>query len=416
MLTNDQVQAAVEYGHETTNVEFKRACAFDEKSSVPLIARAAMALANSRDGGHILLGVDDKDPTGPDSGIEDQLAKAWLDHDNMTAKINTFADPALTLHAELRQLRDGRNVVVIEVSEFDSVPILCSKDHRDKLESGEMYTRSLASPASTKRRSQNELRAVLELATQKQLRRFIDTARGALIDIGLPNDRDQFAAQDERTQLSPSATPQVILRMRPSTFERDRIPYQELDAVPAQIQVSGNGWSMPDSVTSNDRGDDWIEARNEWRLFQSGLFVLVQAFPEGQEADTGGVESETTPAAGYVPAYWLTVQLSLAMELATRYQQHFFRGASIEASLAITGAAGWQLVTATPSLGYFFGSYRLGADGWSRQEILTSETALQGGRPLARKLLVDLFQRFGWRGVNEEIVANLQNRTLGIDR
>lgn len=102
VLSDEEVQAAVEYGHETASVEFKRALHLDSRHAAAVVARAAMALSNTRYGGHILLGVDDKNPLGPNSGISEDDAQSWLNHDNVMSKLNSFADPPLRLHCEVK--------------------------------------------------------------------------------------------------------------------------------------------------------------------------------------------------------------------------------------------------------------------------------------------------------------------------
>lgn len=414
MLSNEEVQAAVEYGHETASLEFKRADTLKSKSYVAMVARAAMALANSRDGGHILLGIDEKDPSGPSSGVTAPQLAEWLNHDDVMAKLNTYADPPLSLHSEARLLRSGKPIVVIEVGEFDSIPILCNRDFPEKLILGELYTRSMAKPESTRHLTQNELRVVLDLATQKQLRQFIATARGASVDIGLPLDRDSYANQYR--SLGPVDRPQaaqLIVRVHPMKFTKNRLPYKDLNMLAAASYVTGNGWALPETLGGNQRGDDWVGSTSEWRLFQSGLFVLNCLFPEGVSADFDGIEDVTDDAAGYVPVWWLTAQITLATELAARFQRSAFPDVPLQLELEILGAEGQQIVVGNARRSGFHRSYRLGVDPWRREVTITPEVALSGGRNEANKLVVDLLQRFGWVGVTSEIVEDMQNETLG---
>ena len=313
MLTNNEVQGLIELGHETTNVEFKRGDSLDNKTYVAIVARAAMSLANTRDGGHILLGVDDSNPAGDTSGMEPGHVAAWLNHDNVMAKVNAYADPPMALHPERRSLPNGRVIVVLEVSEFDSVPILCKRDLGEKLKSGELYTRSLSKPESSRTHTQNELRAVLDLATSKQLRRFVATAQGAQLDIGLPGQADPFAAQLAalKTRIGRGKLPLFTASIRPNTFEKDRLSFEGLPSVVRQISVHHNGWSEPESLNLDDRGDDWIADSSEWGLYQSGLLFFADDLPPGFEADRDSMSGVPDSAAGYVPVWWLTTKIAL---------------------------------------------------------------------------------------------------------
>lgn len=304
---------------------------------------------------------------------------------------------------------------MIEVAEFESVPVICGRDSANgNLERGELYTRSWSKPESSKRRTQNEMRLVLELATEKQLRRFVAMARGADLDMGLPSDRDKFDQQYDSTPFAAASGAQLILRVRPSTFASSRLAYRSLSDIPRHIRVSHNGWVLPEDISPDERGDDWLGVQNRWRAYQSGLLILAVPLPRRFGADEDGIESLAKPARGHVPVWWLAAQITSMMELASTYQQRVLGGSAALFDLELKGAGDWQLVVANFSRSGFHASYRLGEEAWVRHETLSPEEALACGRPGARKLLVDLFERFGWRGVSEEIVADLQNQTLGV--
>jgi hypothetical protein len=418
VLTNNEVQGLIEVGHETTNVEFKRGDSLDDRSYVATVARAAMSLANTRDGGHILLGVDNINPAGDTSGMEPSHVEAWLNHDNVMAKVNAYADPPMALHSESRSLPNGQVIVVLEVSEFDSVPILCKRDQSDKLRSGELYTRSLSKPESSRTHTQNELRAVLDLATSKQLRRFVETAQGAQLDIGLPGEADPFIKQLEAlgTRFGLEQRPLLTASIRPNTFEKDRLPFEALPAVVRQMSVHHNGWSEPESLNLSNRGDDWIADLSEWFLYQSGLLFFVDDLPSGYEADRDSLSGAPDSAAGYVPVWWLTTKIALFLEVACRYQQSQFRDLNLLVQVTLRGAEGWQLVVANPGRSSLWGAYRIGGDTWIRDVVITPEVALNAGRELAAGLTHDLFQRFGWERATLETIKDMQNQAFGPSR
>lgn len=97
MLSNEELAASVELGVETRAVEFKGAGSTGAKDFVATVARACIALANQRDGGHVVIGVVDNDPGGSNGGLDDAQLAEWLNADNVLSKINTYADPPLAL-------------------------------------------------------------------------------------------------------------------------------------------------------------------------------------------------------------------------------------------------------------------------------------------------------------------------------
>ncbi|NDK32445.1 AlbA family DNA-binding domain-containing protein [Nesterenkonia haasae] len=140
MLTNEELAALVATGAEQRSIEFKSTGSTNTESFVATVARACIALANQRDGGHVVIGVADNDPGGHSGGIDPQHLREWLSYDTVMQKINVYADPPLTLRLEERHLPSGAAVIVIEVAEFDQVPILSNRDY-GKRSSGATCTR-----------------------------------------------------------------------------------------------------------------------------------------------------------------------------------------------------------------------------------------------------------------------------------
>lgn len=159
MLSDAEIAALLEAGYESTSVEFKGPESVSSTAFVAKVARAAMAMANQRDGGHITIGLDEKDPTR--RGLSRQQLNDWMDYDSVVDKINRFADPPLRVERAARKLPDGQDVVVLQVAEFDQVPVLAARDFQGIIDRGRIYTRSMRKPESTGRQSQSELRHLL---------------------------------------------------------------------------------------------------------------------------------------------------------------------------------------------------------------------------------------------------------------
>lgn len=384
-----------------------------------------MALANQRDGGYVIIGVSDRDPLGPDSGMTVENQAAWLDHDATLSRINAYADPPLSIVVEPRQLIDGRPVIVLQVDEFASIPVLCSRDYGDKLVKGELYTRSLAKPESSRAITQNELRAVLDLATQKQLRHFIEMSRHAGIDIGLPSspsDVEHFIEQAESAAAitgSANLGPRFEFEIWPSDYDPNRINYAELETSIEMAAVRGFGWSLPYSTEVGTRGDDWVAGDTQvrgddtrWFIAQSGLIFIASALPGGFGPDAGGI-GDTETARGFLPVWHCAAMITLGCELAARAQLALFPDASVHLRVKLVDASGWQLVVANARSAGFHGAYQLSSDLWFRDNVLTPEQALTGTRQVAAELTTDLLLRFGWRGVTNELVSRMQNDTIG---
>ncbi|MFK0402764.1 helix-turn-helix domain-containing protein [Microbacterium sp. NPDC090225] len=414
MLSNEQLAASVELGVETRAVEFKGAGSTGSKEFVATVARACIALANQREGGHVVIGVVDSDPGGASGGLDaDQLAE-WLNADNVLSKINTYADPPLVLRIEKRELPSGAAVVVIEVAEFDQVPVLAARDFGGKITKGQLYTRSMAKPESTPFHSQNELREVLQLATEKQLQSFLRTARQAGLRVE-PEADDEVLYQGElRAFLEDPITsgipdvPHLQFSIRPRRYDGDRVPYESLGALVRDNVVRKRGWPFP-WYQSPQSGAEWIaetqvEAYPEtWSLHRSGQFVDLHALPTGFEADRDGFNGDGP----YLPIWAPVLTIAEAAIFASRLQTSIERGEEFEFTISLQGARGWELVAADPSRSGFHRRYAFTSESWSRTVTFPGGTGEEEAKEIAAGLSRELLLRFGWSGVTLDIVRGI---------
>jgi predicted HTH transcriptional regulator len=111
-VTEQESAALLQLGHETHGVEFKGRGMPSDASFFAQVIRAVLGMANRRDGGLVILGVDSTtlDPEGFDEGD----AQAWLDFDAISARVNVFAAPSVNFHPESVSFR-GRLFVILRV-------------------------------------------------------------------------------------------------------------------------------------------------------------------------------------------------------------------------------------------------------------------------------------------------------------
>ena len=136
-----------------------------------------MGMANRRDGGLILIGLDDVSGRLQEKGLTNDQLKTWANLDDVTSSLAEFMDPMpdVTL-ATLES--NGRMYVEVRVQEFDVNPVLCAKEHHDErnrmvLRRGGCYVRSHRQNATTELASQQEMRELLDLAIEKGVRRYL---------------------------------------------------------------------------------------------------------------------------------------------------------------------------------------------------------------------------------------------------
>ena len=160
------------------------------------IARSAMAMANIG-GGAIIIGVDEIAPdVWEANGVAAAVAASYA-QDIVQQYINQRADPYVTVTVRKPEL-DGKTFVVLQVSGFDDLPVVCTKGS-GALRQGAVYTRSRTKQETVEVQSQTEMRELLDRAiavgVQKQLRPFIDALSGILGQGAVRSAEEQFRAE-----------------------------------------------------------------------------------------------------------------------------------------------------------------------------------------------------------------------------
>ena len=176
MLDDALIDYLIFHGREERNLEYKRTISWDDIETKVKVTQAAMAMANISDGGYIVIGVTKKG----DIYIPDGMQKDNLDsfnQDDVMTWVNEYADPYVELTVVSAE-RDNKNFVIIEIMEFDQLPIVCKKNGQG-LKRGDVFTRSRRKHETARVGSQNEMREIIELAVDKENR--ISRRRGYVI-------------------------------------------------------------------------------------------------------------------------------------------------------------------------------------------------------------------------------------------
>jgi predicted HTH transcriptional regulator len=195
-MTEDEFEALLAPGHEQRGVEFKGPGRRSDRQFFARVARAVLGMANRRDGGVVVIGVEDKSGTLKPVGLSVPDLATWK-YDDIADSLAVYADPSVSFDLEIAEYK-GSHYVILSVDEFEDVPVLCNKPYPDTLRNGACYVRSRRKPETSEIPSQADMRDLIELATEKRLRRFVAQARAAGLDISgaaLPTDEERFENQ-----------------------------------------------------------------------------------------------------------------------------------------------------------------------------------------------------------------------------
>src|SRR5713226_5049044 len=118
MLNAEEIEAALSGGYELRGFEVKGPGPRTDKQLFAKVTRAALSMGNLRDGGHVVIGIDDGDLPAMLPGLDADDLASWLEPDLVARNIAEYADPPLYLRIASVSLSNGVAVAVIQVFEF----------------------------------------------------------------------------------------------------------------------------------------------------------------------------------------------------------------------------------------------------------------------------------------------------------
>ena len=174
---HQRVCNALDRCQESTNVDFKASAPWGDLKLT--LIRTAMAMANLRDGGVIVIGVSESGDAWDRTGIQPEHL-ATYDVDDIIDGVNKYASPPVQLEIVIVTYQNERPFLAIQVHEFVDTPVVCKRNAPDgntKLVAGEVYVRPLGVPKTTKILSADDMHELLELAAEKRARKLLEVAR-----------------------------------------------------------------------------------------------------------------------------------------------------------------------------------------------------------------------------------------------
>jgi predicted HTH transcriptional regulator len=200
MLTDEQLSEALAVGREQSAIEFKGPGARSDRRLVAQVIRAMLAMSNRRYGGHVIVGVVDDGRRLDPIGVSSDDVLTWT-FDTLADVVARFAEPSIAFDLRIARV-DNRELVVIEVMEFDEVPTICRRDFNDKnkllLREGACYVRPRRKPETVEVATYADMRDLIELASEKNVRRFMSTAQRAGLRVSSQQaDREAYDQQSQ---------------------------------------------------------------------------------------------------------------------------------------------------------------------------------------------------------------------------
>jgi hypothetical protein len=163
-------------GPESRAREFKQSMSWENPQTVGKVVKWALGAANLQDGGTLAFGLERQGALYVPIGMSKSDYDSF-DHDAVSSTVNTHATPHIDLSVEHIPLEtEERLFVVIAVRQFVDYPVICAKDFvvegKAIVIKGRIYCRSRRTPETTEIQTPEDMREVIELATNRGLERY----------------------------------------------------------------------------------------------------------------------------------------------------------------------------------------------------------------------------------------------------
>lgn len=416
-MTEEEFAAVLALGHELTGIEFKEAGPASGQRLFAQVTKAVLGMANRRDGGRVVIGVENDGGVLNPVGLSNSDQDTWK-YDDVAAKLAEYADPSVSFELEIQQ-HNSNQYLVLHVREFEDIPVLCKKDYQGVLRRGACYVRPRRKPETTEIPTQEDMRDLLDLATEKRLRRYLEMVwRAGGIVVPFQTSPIHLSEQElfdkQLTDLMMTKLLEKIrsrghwkVVIRPGRYVEKRI--QNISALYAIVQkasVELRGWDFPhvDPHTKPHIDVDWVGQESEWqefleiwRFYQSGQFVDIFGIPDDwqDQSNLQPVPQDWKPGAllGIGNALFTFTEI---FEFAARLALTEVGDELMHIEVVVSGLNGRILCVDSRHRTPFIQSYQASLSELPYKVVLSRSELVAQPRELALKPTMELFARFGW--------------------
>lgn len=166
-MNTEDLESKIEGGRETQSFEVKSQMEWD----VRVLVKDILAMANVKDGGIILIGIEDG--TFVRQGVSDAIADTYKE-EIIKDQLAAYADPYVDISVHFPVDSLNNRYVVIKVEPFRQVPVICKKDSQDTRK-GAIYYRNLNRRVESAAVSNAyDMRDIITMATSRTSTHFHD--------------------------------------------------------------------------------------------------------------------------------------------------------------------------------------------------------------------------------------------------
>jgi hypothetical protein len=301
---------------ESKNHDFKEKCYWnsEDQDTRFKIVKDILAMANTQDGGKIIIGVEDNSFNLIGMSKDDFES---FDQTKVNQLLENYSDPKSYVQVYKFHDIDGKRIVMVDIPEFKEMPIICAKDADSSKDGGKKILRKGAIYLRT------ESAESKEIDSSEDMREFLMRAIRRKSDDLLRNIEILLSGKSFGSNVESSSVfneqildaekyfndkfpgmfannlywEMISFPLNPNTINKLDFPEQKILLEESQVNI--RSWNFPyipvrsnsDEQFSNfnfgvqSYSDDG-EFKEIYRFYQNGLFVL-KVFPvEGKDVKT----------------------------------------------------------------------------------------------------------------------------------
>lgn len=403
---------------EGGNLDFKSTMHFGPtKSEKAKILKSIMAFANTRDGGHILIGAREDGGRFVLENINEDQANSF-DPTEIGTFSKNYCSPLPSVSRTILE-HDGKTLLMLKIAEFGTEPIVCLKSCHDSdnkliIRAGGIYVRT-TDARSVEIESGEQMRSLLNLAVLKRGDQLLHQI-GRLVGTPAPTtEKGLDAGYQEELQTAYSrfdelevTTPWWAVEIFPIPHNVERFETtSNLREIRQTATVNLRGWDFPHVDPQNDLPfDSGIESFTHWeqfheahRFYKSGLFAFRRKFHEEADEYYRGTVS-------YVQAIFTLTEF---FTFAKRYTESLpGEIPHLVVRITVTNLSDHPLRFDPGNFGH---TYRTAAKEFHNEYKLTTEELKSSHVELAAKSAKQLFDLYG-RDLSLDVIGEWQKQIL----
>jgi hypothetical protein len=383
MLTLEELRSFIAATGEDGNVDAKQAVTWEDAETKAGLAADIAAFANTEGGGVIVIGKEQQeDGTFKISGMTKEQASSF-DTTAVASWVNERFAPAISFTCHSIDY-EGKLVVVIEVSEFATMPVICVKPcyiagkKRDAVRRGAIYVRD-DSGSSTEIQTRDQVAAVVGRAVVKQqdrLREIFDSVLAGRTASAKPTDEAQFATQADQVEkhllqgISNSNHGAWRFTIHVESFARIWNSAAELQQV-IERNYAKNWYGFPARYIKSQTTEWGIAGaeggRTVWGLTYEGLFFYWEDYVENfatyksSRVQSGSMEAPTLPPGKWMDSIKSIYFFASFFDFTAKFAREFAPATHLRIDARASGLRGREFLSSnfnvsSPDIGDYPGS------------------------------------------------------------